>query len=138
MALLTQPGVFAAGAAHAAPTDFAHTAITAFTTRMLDVPWREPEAYKRSSPIYLADRLQDRLLLLNGLEDGPVPYQEAIRFVQRLIELKKTGWELATYPVEGHVLRQESSRLDLQRRRFALFEEVLKGNAKTPAAPATE
>ena len=138
MALLTQPGVFAAGAAHAAPTDFAHTAITAFTTRMLDVPWRESEAYKRSSPIYLADRLQDRLLMLNGLEDGPVPYQEAIRFVQRLIELKKTGWELATYPVEGHVLRQESSRLDLQRRRFAFFEEVLKGNTKTPAAPATE
>jgi dipeptidyl aminopeptidase/acylaminoacyl peptidase len=137
MALLTQPGVFAAGAAHAAPTDFAHTALAAFTTRMLDVPWRETEAYQSSSPIYLADRLQDRLLMLNGMEDGPVPFQEAIRFAQRLIELKKTGWELATYPVEGHVLRQESSRLDLQRRRFALFESVLKRNTPPPAA-ATE
>ena len=126
MGLFTRPGMFAAGAAHAAPVDFAHSALAAYTTRILDVPWREKEAFQRSSPIYHADKLQDRLLLINGLEDGPVAFQEALRLTQRLMELGKTGWELAVYPVEGHTMRQPSSRLDMQRRRFALFEEVLK------------
>ena len=58
-------------------------------------------------------------------------FQSTLRLVQRLIELGKTGWDLAVYPVEGHGVREPSSMLDLQRRRFSFFESVL----KAPQAP---
>ena len=127
MGLLTRPGVFAVGVAQAPPTDFAHAPTFYYTTRVLNIPWKESEAYTRSSPIYYADTLQDRLLILHGVNDTNVPIQETLRLTQRFIELKKTGWELAVYPVESHVPRQDTSRLDMERRRFALFESVLKG-----------
>ncbi len=126
MGLLTRPGVFAVGVAQAPPTDFAHAPTFYYTTRVLNIPWLEPDAYKRSSPISYADKLQDRLLILHGINDTNVPIQESFRLTQRFIELKKTGWELAVYPVESHLPRQETSRLDMERRRFALFESVLK------------
>jgi len=43
-----------------------------------------------------------------------------------MIELKKTGWSLASMPVEDHGWQNEFSRLDSYRRIFDLFEEVLK------------
>jgi len=126
MGLLTRPGVFAAGAAQAPPTDSSHGPVFYWHTRVLNIPWQEPDAYRRSSPIYYADKLQDRLLILQGVNDTNVPLQEALRLTQRFIELKKTGWELALYPVETHMPRQDTSRLDIERRRLALFESVLK------------
>ncbi|MBE3134673.1 MAG: prolyl oligopeptidase family serine peptidase [Acidobacteria bacterium] len=126
MAILKRPGVFAAGVAQAPPTDTAHGPTLYYNARVLTVPWKAPDAYRSGSPINFADKLQDRLLILHGINDSNVPIQESFRFVQRLIELKKTGWELAVYPVEGHIPRTEASRLDMARRRFALFESVLK------------
>ena len=130
MALLKHPGVFAAGAALAPVAAHAHNPALHFATQMLNVPWRDDEADRGSSPIYFADRLQDRLLILQGVVDSSVPFQDSLRLVQRFIEFKKTGWDLAVYPVESHVPREETSRLDIERRRFALWESVLK------AAPA--
>lgn len=126
MGLLTRPGTFAAGAAQAPVADNAHSPTFFFMTRLLNVPWQDDEAYRRSSPIYYADHLQDRLLILHGLEDYNVPVQGTFRLTQRFIELKKTGWDLAIYPVESHVFHAESARLDMLRRRFALFESALK------------
>ncbi|MEW6211739.1 MAG: prolyl oligopeptidase family serine peptidase [Acidobacteriota bacterium] len=125
MAQFKHPGVFAAGASLFPVTDWAHYNHP-YTSNILNLPYEDEEAYRRSSPIYHAAGLQDRLLILHGMEDRNVHYQDTIRLVQRLIELKKTGWELATLPVEDHGWRNEFSRLDSNRRIFALFEEVLK------------
>ncbi|MBE3135565.1 MAG: alpha/beta fold hydrolase [Acidobacteria bacterium] len=139
MGLLTRPGVFAAGVAQAPPTDPAHGPTFYWNTRVLNIPWQEPDAYRRSAPISYADKLQDRLLILQGVNDTNVPIQEAFRLTQRFIELKKTGWELAVYPIESHMPRQETSRLDMERRRFALFESVLKAPTRaTPGKGKTE
>lgn len=125
-ALFMRPGTFRAGAAQSAQADFAHAQPHNFINRYLNVPWQDEEAYRRSSPIYHVDRFRDRLLLLSGVLDRPMPFQSTLRLVQRLIELGKTGWDLAVYPVEGHVPQDDSSLLDLERRRFAFFESVLK------------
>jgi dipeptidyl aminopeptidase/acylaminoacyl peptidase len=130
-AQFSHPGVFRAVAAHSAQADMAHSQPYNFINRYLNVPWQDREAYRRSSPIYIADQFQDRLLLLAGVLDRPVSFQSTLRLVQRLIELGKTGWDLAVYPVEGHGVREPSSMLDLQRRRFSFFESVL----KAPQAP---
>jgi dipeptidyl aminopeptidase/acylaminoacyl peptidase len=125
MALFKHPGVFAAGAALYPVTDWAHYNHP-YTSNILNLTFEDDEAYRRSSPIYFADGLKDRLLILHGMFDRNVNYQDTVRLVQRLIELKKTGWSLASMPVEDHGWQNEFSRLDSNRRIFDLFEEVLK------------
>jgi dipeptidyl aminopeptidase/acylaminoacyl peptidase len=126
MALFKHPGVFAAGAAHAPVTDWAHYN-HGYTTRILNGPYDDDSAYRRSSPIYLAEGLQDHLLITHGVQDDNVHFQDSVRLGQRLLELKKDNWELMPYPVEPHGLQQEYSRLDSMRRRMKLFDRVLKG-----------
>jgi len=63
---------------------------------------------------------------LHGMVDQNVNYQDIIRLSQKLIELHKENWELASYPVEDHAFEQPSSWADEYKRIFKLFETVLK------------
>jgi dipeptidyl aminopeptidase/acylaminoacyl peptidase len=123
--LFRYPGVFAAGVARAAVTDWAHYS-DGWTSRILGVPHENPEAYRVSSPIYHAEGLRDPLLLTHGLVDDNVHFQDAARLVQRLIELEK-DFEVMYYPVEPHTVQTEASRYDLVRRQAAFFDEHLRG-----------
>jgi dipeptidyl aminopeptidase/acylaminoacyl peptidase len=125
MALFTSPDTFAAGAALRPVTDWAHYNHT-YTSNILDLPQEAPEAYRRSSPIYFADRLKAALLICHGMVDTNVHFQDSVRLVQRLIELRKENWELAVYPVENHGFEQETSWADEYRRILRLFETHLR------------
>jgi dipeptidyl aminopeptidase/acylaminoacyl peptidase len=48
-----------------------------------------------------------------------------VRLEQRLIELGKTDWSLASYPVEDHGFVRPSSWTDEYRRIFDLFERAI-------------
>ena len=41
--------------------------------------------------------------------DVNVHFQDTVRLVQRLIELRKENWELAAYPVEDHGFERAAS-----------------------------
>jgi dipeptidyl aminopeptidase/acylaminoacyl peptidase len=125
MALFTTPDVFAAGAALRPVTDWAHYN-HGYTSNILNVPQIDPEAYKKSSPIYFAEGLKGRLLIAHGMVDTNVFYQDSVRLAQRLIELRKENWELAGYPVENHGFTEETSWADEYRRILKLFEETLR------------
>lgn len=129
MAMFTQPGVFAAGAALRPVTDWAHYN-HGYTSDILNTPQKDLEAYKKSSPIYFAQGLQGALLICHGMVDVNVHFQDSVRLAQRLIELKKENWELAAYPAEDHGFVQPSSWADEYKRILKLFESNLK-----PAAP---
>lgn len=58
--------------------------------------------------------------------DNNVFFKDSVRLVQRLIELEKSDWETAIYPIEAHGFREPSSWLDEYRRIYELFEENLK------------
>ena len=58
--------------------------------------------------------------------DDNVFFQDTVRLVQRLIELKKENFETAIYPVEAHAFTQPTSWLDEYRRVYKLFETHLK------------
>jgi dipeptidyl aminopeptidase/acylaminoacyl peptidase len=58
MALFTEPGVFAAGAALRSVTDWAHYN-HGYTSNILNTPVEDSLAFVRSSPIYFAEGLQD-------------------------------------------------------------------------------
>jgi len=124
MSLFRRPGLFAAGAALRPVTDWAHYNHS-YTSNILNTPEVDPEAYRKSSPIEYADGLADPLLICAPMLDDNVFFQDTVRLVQRLIELEKTGFETALYPVEPHGFQQPSSWLDEYRRILALFEEHL-------------
>jgi dipeptidyl aminopeptidase/acylaminoacyl peptidase len=125
MALFTQPDVFAAGAALRPVSDWAlynH----GYTSDILNLPQTDPEAYKRSSPIYFAQNLRGALLICHGMVDTNVEFEDTVRLTQKLIELRKENWSLAVYPVENHGFVQPSSWADEYKRILALFEKNLK------------
>jgi dipeptidyl aminopeptidase/acylaminoacyl peptidase len=125
MALFTSPDTFAAGAALRPVTDWAHYN-HGYSGSILNEPQDDPAAYRRSSPIYFADGLKGALLICHGLVDTNVHAQDSIRLAQRLIELRKTNWELAVYPVENHAFEQETSWADEYTRILRLFETHLR------------
>jgi dipeptidyl aminopeptidase/acylaminoacyl peptidase len=125
MALFTTPDVFAAGAALRPVTDWAHYN-HGYTSNILNIPQKDAEAYRKSSPIYFADGLKGALLICHGMVDTNVHFQDTVRLVQRLIELRKENWEIAPFPVEDHGFTEETSWADEYKRILKLFETNLR------------
>ena len=132
MAMFTAPEVFAAGAALRPVTDWAHYN-HGYTSSILNLPQADTLAFRRSSPIYYAEGLQGRLLICHGMIDVNVHFQDTVRLTQRLIELGKTNWEVAMYPLEDHGFKEPSSWTDEYRRILKLFEETI-GNRRSKIA----
>ncbi len=98
-----------------------------YTAQRLGIPSENPEAYKRSSPIFYADKLEKPLLILHGLVDSNVPAQDSIQLIEKLIRLEKTEFfEAMLYPVENHAFERPTSWTDEYIRILDLFEEHLK------------
>jgi len=125
MALMREPELFKSGAALRPVTDWT-TYNHEYTANILNTPELDPEAYRTSSPIEYADKLKGNLLISHGMIDDNVFYQDSVRMAQRLIELKKDHWELASYPLERHAFVQPESWYDQYRRIYQLFERTLK------------
>jgi len=125
MGLFKEPEVFSSGAALRSVTDWAHYN-HGYTANILNEPFNDPIAYQRSSPIYYADKLKGDLVMLHGMVDVNVHFQDIVRLTQRFIELGKDNWELAVYPVEDHGFVEPSSWTDEYKRIFKLFETTLK------------
>lgn len=124
MGLLTKPYEFNCAAALRSVTDWAHYNHE-YTSNILNYPETDPDAYRKSSPIYYAENLSKPLIMLHGMVDDNVQFQDIVRLSQRFIEIGKKDWELAAYPVEAHGFREASSWYDEYRRIFELFEKNL-------------
>jgi dipeptidyl aminopeptidase/acylaminoacyl peptidase len=131
MALFTEAETFRSGAALRSVTDWAHYNHW-YTSRILNLPQEDTLAYRRSSPIYFAEGLRGDLLITHGMVDTNVHFQDVARLAQRLIELGKTNWELAVYPVEDHAFTRPDSWADQYRRIYELFERTLRPGAPPP------
>jgi dipeptidyl aminopeptidase/acylaminoacyl peptidase len=125
MAMFTTPDVFAAGAALRPVTDWAHYN-HGYTSNILNIPQKDAEAYRKSSPIYFAEGLKGALLICHGMVDTNVHFQDTVRLMQRLIELRKENWEVAPYPVEDHGFTEATSWADEYKRILKLFETNLR------------
>lgn len=124
MALFTRPQYFGAGAALRSVTDWAHYN-HGYTARILNEPQGDTTAYRRSSPIFFAEGLEDPLLIAHGMIDTNVHFQDVVRLAQRLIELGKERWEMAVYPAEDHGFVRPDSWTDEYRRILELFDRWL-------------
>lgn len=98
-----------------------------YTTERLGFPDKNPEAYRRSSPIAYAENLQKPLLILHGMVDDNVHVQDSIQLIEKLMRLEKTQYfEAMLYPSENHAFTRPSSWADEYERILAFFEKHLK------------
>lgn len=125
MALFTEPDVFTAGAALRSVTDWAHYN-HGYTANILNTAVEDSIAYARSSPIYFAEGFKGHLVMLHGMQDSNVHFQDVVRLSQRLIELGKNNWELSVFPLEGHGFSRPTSWTDEYKRIYKLFETTIK------------
>ncbi len=97
-----------------------------YTAQRLGFPEKNPEAYKRSSPITYADKLERPLLILHGMVDDNVHVQDSVQLIEKLIRLNKTQYfEAMLYPSENHGFVRPESWADEYERILVFFEKHL-------------
>jgi dipeptidyl aminopeptidase/acylaminoacyl peptidase len=98
-----------------------------YTAQRLGFPDKNPDAYKRSSPISYADGLKTQLLILHGIVDDNVHVEDSIQLTEKLIRLGKTQYfEEMFYPSENHGFVRPESWTDEYTRILAFFEKNLR------------
>jgi dipeptidyl aminopeptidase/acylaminoacyl peptidase len=122
MALFQNPGIFAAGAALRPVADWSnyYRSNAYYCLQRLGVLEDQPEAYRRSSPINFAASLQDPLLLLHGVLDSNVPFQDTVQLTDRLQYYRKP-FELMIYPREDHTFTEAQNWIDQYSRILDFF-----------------
>jgi dipeptidyl-peptidase-4 len=84
MATIRRPDIFRAGAAGAPVVDFADYD-TAYTERYLGLPETNADAYARSNVLTYAGGLARPLLIMHGLTDDNVYFENSVKLTQALL-----------------------------------------------------
>lgn len=127
-ALHLAPDRFHVGAALRAVTNWEnyYYANPWYTGPRLGHPDTDREHYDRSSPLTFADSLSRPALILHGLIDDNVGFQDAMQYVERLIQSGNEEFDLMVYPSERHGFTSPASWYDEYRRIYEYFEKYLK------------
>jgi dipeptidyl aminopeptidase/acylaminoacyl peptidase len=99
-----------------------------YTYPRLGTPQADSANYARSSPITYADSLTKPVLILHGLIDNNVGFQDAAQYIERLIQSGNTNFDMMMYPSERHSFRDPDSWYDEYYRIFEFFQEELDNN----------
>lgn len=89
-------------------------------------PTSDTQMYISESAVFNAQNMNTPLLLFHGTDDKVVQWEHSFGFYSILRYLKKPVVFLS-YRGEGHGLRKEDNRLDLQRRLKEFFDHYLNG-----------
>jgi len=108
MTLLTKPGVFHSGVAVASVTDWG-TYNEWYTRRRLGLVKDDKEIFAKTSPITYASGLKDNLLLIHGIVDDNVLFQNTALLAEKLIEAGKY-FDIFVFPRDDHGIGKEASR----------------------------
>lgn len=108
MTLLTKPGIYHCGVAVAPVTDWS-TYNEWYTRRRLGLYKDNKAIYEKTSPISHASGLKDDLLIIHGILDNNVLFQNTAYFVEKLIEAGKYV-DVMIYPRDDHSIGHDKSR----------------------------
>ena len=127
-ALTDKPERFHAGAALRKVTNWVNYfyANPWYTRPRLGDPEEDEKHYERSSPLTYAEELEHPVLLLHGLIDDNVGFQDAMQYADKLIKSGNTNFEMMVYPDERHSFQDPNAWYDEYYRMFHFFEEHLK------------
>lgn len=123
MALAQAPDIFKAGAAVAPVTDW-RLYDTAYTERYLGHPDAPGDVYTDSSVFKYLDNLSGDLLVIHGMADDNVFFDNTVKLLSAL-QLRRKSFDLMTYPGKKHGIRGESARAHLWHEIERFFEKNL-------------
>ena len=99
--------------------------------RMGVSPWGDFDAWVRESPVHHARNISTPFLILHGIEDGAVDWNQGLELYAAARRLGKQPI-LLSYPGEPHHLTVEANQKDFLKRMQQYFDHHLKG-APAPA-----
>jgi dipeptidyl-peptidase-4 len=105
------PGAFAAGVAVAPVTKW-DLYDTFYTERYLGSPVTDPEAYRSSDALDEAGRISDPLLIVHGMSDDNVVFENTTALIAKL-QREKKPFELMVYPGATHAIAGEGPQTHL-------------------------
>jgi len=107
------PGTFAAGVAGAPVTRW-ELYDTHYTERYLGNPARDPAPYRASDALTGAERIADPLLLIHGMADDNVVFENSTALIAAL-QGSSRPFEMMVYPGATHAVPGEARQLHLWR-----------------------
>ena len=93
--------------------------------------WEYPMRFIENSPVFMADRIQTPMLILQNDMDDAVPWYQGIELFLALRRLGKEAY-MFSYNGEPHGIRHRANQKDFAMRMSEYFDYELKG-AKKPA-----
>ncbi|WP_431441662.1 S9 family peptidase [Bacteroides hominis] len=111
--------VFKAGVAVAAPTDWKYYD-TVYTERFMRTPKENAEGYKAASAFSRADNLHGNLLLVHGMADDNVHFQNCTEYAEHLVQLGKQ-FDMQVYTNRNHNISGGNTRNHLYTRLTNFF-----------------
>ena len=115
--------IFRAGAAVAAVSDW-NFYDTIYGERFMRTPQENAEGYQASSAINRADKLHGDLLLVHGMADDNVHYQNCAEYAERLVQLNKP-FDMQIYTNRNHGIYGGNTRLHLYTKLTNFFDTKL-------------
>lgn len=137
MVMYTEPDVFAVGIAGAGPTEW-HNYNSWYSTGTIGANNPGKTDLEKYSLLPLAKNLKGKLLLVHGVEDSNVLYQDTVRVYRELLKAdKEVNVELFIDPTGGHGLDGDVKTIG----RYRKYEDFLirnlgEGKAAAKAEPA--
>jgi dipeptidyl-peptidase-4 len=126
MILLKHPGAFQAGIAGAPVTNW-RLYDTHYTERYMGDPDDGEGRYEVASPITYAQNLADPLLIIHGMADDNVFFDNTVQLINALQEAAKP-FEMMTYPGKRHRIVGEAENTQLWNLYLDFFSRHLKGS----------
>jgi dipeptidyl aminopeptidase/acylaminoacyl peptidase len=123
MAMFLSPDTFRAGASFSSVNDWENYN-AGYTEQRLGKPQEYPEAYRRSSPIHFSSMLKNPFLMVHGIVDNNVMFQDTVQLSEKLIHEGKDFSEIY-YPEESHIFVRDETLIDAFRRATEFFDRNL-------------
>ena len=117
-------GTFAAAVSGAPVTDWS-LYDTFYTERYMQTPQENPDGYEASSVFPYVDGIDAPLLLIHGMADDNVTFDNSTRLYAALQEAG-ADFEMMTYPGQRHGIRGQALQTHLMRTRMRFLDRHLK------------
>ncbi len=121
--MLRNPGVFKVGVAGGPVIDWSMYEIM-YGERYMDSPQENPEGYAETNMLNHVEKLEDRLMLIHGVQDDVVVMQHSMQFLRECVKLEKQV-DFFAYPTHPHNVRGKD-RVHLMEKISRYFIENLK------------
>ena len=107
---------------------------TIYTERFMRSYQENEDGYRDNSPVYFADRLKGNYLLIHGMGDDNVHFQNTAEMVNALVAANKQ-FETYFYPNRNHGIYGGNTRLHLYTKMTEFLNEKLKKGGKENQPP---